>query len=331
MAPEATFDCVFKMPRNPKYKCPRDGEMYDSIHTTWYCKVHDPHRDNRCQVFCKFQGIQRTELASVTDSKTHMRYCETHSPLRLVNETFSESTETCGCCSNEDTQSDISSNSNKEASRSKTDVKRVDYEENVLPELVTSNEVETDKTTGEEECLNIELTEEVKLPKVIALLPGPTRVLSPVIQRTFSPPQVDPLDDLHPVEVVSTPLVRKESKRRAKRVTLPTEESPAKSSPLRSGRVLTSISIILKDRSQGGDRIAPMYFLCNICLENHSTSDMCSIDECGHLYSEHCVASTLRTSGQRRYNCTGCQNWLAQMYLKSCQKWLEEDLHGKMP
>jgi hypothetical protein len=216
--------------------------------------------------------------------------------------------------------------SNETGSYSETDINTDDVEQ-----LVESLSLEVEEVAQSEgaEQVDAEPIAVSKLPKMIAALPKPARVLSPVMQRTFSPPRADPLDDLHPVEVFSTPLVRKESKKRAKRA-LPRSEV-SQPSPLQSSEVISSISAVLNEPTQEGERIAAMYFLCNICLEKHNTSDMRSIEGCGHQYSEHCVAYALRTSGQRRYNCSSCQDWLAKMYLKSCQKWLEEDLQGTMP
>ncbi|KAF2113142.1 hypothetical protein BDV96DRAFT_601904 [Lophiotrema nucula] len=70
--------CVFKMPRNPKYKCPGEAEMFDPLHALWYCKRHDPQIDKRCQVLIEFRGHQCTEMATSWDEKVGKRLCDRH-------------------------------------------------------------------------------------------------------------------------------------------------------------------------------------------------------------------------------------------------------------
>ncbi|ORX97515.1 hypothetical protein BCR34DRAFT_577895 [Clohesyomyces aquaticus] len=59
------------------------------------------------------------------------------------------------------------------------------------------------------------------------------------------------------------------------------------------------------------DRIAAMYFACNICLGKHNATFLQKVDTCGHQYSTQCFQSALRSGTVRRYNCSSCREWMS--------------------
>ncbi|KAF2475047.1 uncharacterized protein BDR25DRAFT_113680 [Lindgomyces ingoldianus] len=96
----------------------------------------------------------------------------------------------------------------------------------------------------------------------------------------------------------------------------PETSSPSPRSPeWRLHRSRTSISSTLDSPidAEEKDRIAAMYFACNICLGKHNAVFMRKVDTCGHQYSERCLQTVLRSGIMRRYNCSSCREWLAGM------------------
>lgn len=267
--------CVFHMPRNPKYKCPRTREMFDPLNKVWYCKVHDPHRENRCQAFRDFQGVQCTELATFVDEKTKKRYCKEHTPrchvsivppapsIGEVKEKFEkdDGTEINETLENVDANAYAS---DELTDRYGTLVAQVHDQLSIAEQ-------------GSESEISLESQKNSNLAKSF-------------LDMSF---QGKPNLPVRPVETKTE---------KSQRPQLPTRQ-------ISLGSILSSID----DENNADGRIASMYFLCNICLEKHSTSLMREVEGCGHQYIELCLQKALRVGNKRRYNCSICQTWIADV------------------
>lgn len=56
MPPPAPRRCTFKQPNNDKYQCQKAGDKYQPEMNRWYCRFHDRHAKDRCQVLVEWAG-----------------------------------------------------------------------------------------------------------------------------------------------------------------------------------------------------------------------------------------------------------------------------------
>jgi hypothetical protein len=71
--------CAFKLPRNDKYQCQKAGDRYQLNIELWYCRFHDRHAQNRCEVLVEWagKGAQCDQLGHL-DKDSGKKLCEWH-------------------------------------------------------------------------------------------------------------------------------------------------------------------------------------------------------------------------------------------------------------
>lgn len=71
--------CAFKLPKNDKYQCQKAGDKYQLRLGLWYCRLHDRHAQDRCQVLVEWagKGAQCEKLGQLI-GETGQRLCDLH-------------------------------------------------------------------------------------------------------------------------------------------------------------------------------------------------------------------------------------------------------------
>lgn len=71
--------CGFKLPTNDKYQCQKAGDKFQPMVKLWYCRFHDHHAQDRCQVLVEWAGkdAQCEQLGSF-DESNGKKLCEWH-------------------------------------------------------------------------------------------------------------------------------------------------------------------------------------------------------------------------------------------------------------
>ena len=71
--------CAFKLLKNNKYQCQKPGDNYQLALRLWYCRHHDRHAQDRCQVLVEWagKGVQCEKLGHL-DGNAGKRLCELH-------------------------------------------------------------------------------------------------------------------------------------------------------------------------------------------------------------------------------------------------------------
>jgi hypothetical protein len=71
--------CGFELPKNDRYQCQRAGDKFQPILNLWYCRNHDRHAQDRCQVLVEWAGKgAQCEQLGVLDENSRKKLCEWH-------------------------------------------------------------------------------------------------------------------------------------------------------------------------------------------------------------------------------------------------------------
>lgn len=71
--------CGFKLPKNDKYQCQKAGDNFQLIVNLWYCRQHDRHAQDRCQVWVQWAGKgAQCEQLGVLDKRSGKKLWEWH-------------------------------------------------------------------------------------------------------------------------------------------------------------------------------------------------------------------------------------------------------------
>lgn len=268
--------CSFKMPQNPRYKCPRAGNMDQMSGDVYCCAHHDKYAKDRCQAFSDFQdsSMQCPEMHTMIDQDTGKKYCDKHEPSSEVPEVVDWNVRMTEWLTSVASAEPLREDAN---GFSKDAVNEVSL---VVPEPELESELERQSDTAIEPELQTEpLTEPQTEPehKTQDTETSPSKHEIPSIELGTEQGQ----DQVLAIKVEPKPE--------------PTQEQTPEQ----------NIGPVVEH-----EHIAALYMQCNICLESHNATDMSKIESCGHQYKESCLQEFLRRKGVRKYNCTACQAWL---------------------
>lgn len=71
--------CGFKLPNNDKYQCQKAGDKFQPVVDLWYCRLHDRHTQDRCQVLVRWAGKgAQCEQLGVLDKTSGRKLCDWH-------------------------------------------------------------------------------------------------------------------------------------------------------------------------------------------------------------------------------------------------------------
>ncbi|KAF2645741.1 hypothetical protein P280DRAFT_532083 [Massarina eburnea CBS 473.64] len=303
MAPTAFERCAFKMRKNPKYECAREGKMYQSHFGFWYCAFHDEQAKDRCQAFLRYQGsgMQCSMVGSHLDEAKGLKYCARHLPSRVVSK--SGTLKNWGAPDNS-TMDEGKSPPSENITLNQKD--RIDH-----PTL-EGGKKEPSLDESVKDCVKMfsgvvisrsrnEKSEEAKEDeeKRQRMQEGKNS-----IHRRERRPRISLTEGiLHRLISLETGIQSEK----------PNSNSPPNTSPRPGSSLSRMESFKAMKPEQERPHIATMYVQCNICLEKHASTAMSKIDPCGHLFREACLQQVLRRGNGRRYNCSSCRDWMVHM------------------
>ena len=334
--------CAFKLPKNNKYQCQKPGDNYQPVLSLWYCRRHDRHAQDRCQVLVEWagKGVQCEKLGYL-DGVTGKRLCDLHNTKEEEDGGNHVQHHSPGerekCARDNDAQVTIQH-------------KRVKIEDDLDCDAMASTSPQSiplDRATPPSAPTANAL--EKKSPTNMACTPpAQQRKQTPPSSRAPSTPPSPchpPLDPERPVptprnhasyiphppkQTVVIPLQR--IPQAAPSPTTPTSRTtitspenrshPARpprkradslipSSPTPAHPLLTLHAALHSPSSPSSPhRITALYAQCCVCLERHGEVGMRVVAGCGHRYREVCLKKAVKGgAGLRRFLCGGCRVW----------------------
>ncbi|KZM21605.1 hypothetical protein ST47_g7232 [Ascochyta rabiei] len=318
--------CAFKAPQNDKYQCQKAGDKYQLHVDRWYCKFHDRHVQDRCQVLIEWAGKgAQCEQLGVWNEEQGKKLCDWHgaqSRKVLMEE--------------------------EEVGTMKEHVEVIDTDtedclgqaESVLLSLSPPTLVQSGcEPHVEDAFMSLELGEQPSAPTVakenlVDTDPDPTALESKGSQITTNKddrnPPTEPSSnndntvDTHHTSTPTPPLHRPNL--------APTSATPTPTHNPNTPPYAAYIHVIhslttttpprrLHTRTDSLDplqslepatptRAPALYVQCCVCLEKHSEEVMRRVAACQHQYRELCLRKVRSGAGGRRYNCRGCGEWM---------------------
>ena len=278
--------CAFKVPKNPKFQCPREAKYYDAVFRVWHCKHHDTLTKKRCQEFSAVYNMQCPELGTIVDPKSSKKYCTSHSAdiAAKALEIEPESIE------------DEISMSDEDAIAPKDTPPSPDGGPNAIPvaEYAIVAKLEETMPFPKDENNAIPMVKpDAQAEKAEKAKPSELPTVEPYAQAAQG--EKVKLSELPKPHVISLSksLIGKED------ITLrPVQINPRSATP---------------EAIQLPKRVAASYVQCNICLEKHDASEMRGISGCQHQFRESCLRAILGSKNMRRYFCSNCAAWIAEL------------------
>ncbi|KAF1929747.1 uncharacterized protein M421DRAFT_128763 [Didymella exigua CBS 183.55] len=330
--------CGFKLP-NDKYQCQMAGGKFQPVVELWYCRLHDCHAQDRCQVLVHWAGMgAQCEHFGALNESTGKKLCERHAMQNRSdarphngqrNESTEESTNHEGekqgvAISNDPSSSQSTVSSTEDAMTDAPHFAQTTTESSpLLPSTEGSTDSKSSKLVPSEgkhfsdarEDLNLKIPDQSEL-KAASVSP-------PDVLRDSKKASHTRIDSLAPFfdsslrtegGKCSTPTTPTYDGRRGLQSTLgnlvaaygATSYSPA---------VHAHINFLNAMRDGGPselNRIAAVYAQCCVCLEPHGEYNMRQIEPCKHQYRELCLRKAISIDGVRKFNCSSCTGWMQE-------------------
>lgn len=290
--------CTFKLPRNDKYQCQRAANNHQIHIGLWYCRFHDGHAKDRCQVLIEWAGKgAQCEHLGVLDGSGR-RLCELHATKAEEDERSCVQNELAAEEGGE--EEDLCCTVEAEA------VEKQDFSRIEAPKMAPG-EAATGKTQPpkhqDTHLSGISLTG----PTPTAF-PDPTTTPRPTLHDHKTSPTTPPNETPNNPTTIRTPHKRTDS-----------------FDPLTTKPPSSKLPFLPAQAPLQANRTAALYKQCCICLEPHSAEHMQVVGACGHVYRALCVVR-MKKVGEgggiggmgRRYNCGVCRGWVEGLRESMC-------------
>lgn len=328
--------CAFKLPKNNKYQCQKPGDNYQLRLSLWYCRRHDRHAQDRCQVLVEWagKGVQCEKLGHL-DGVTGKRLCDLHKTKEEGDERLQVQRHLPGkpeeSAKDDDvqvtvqhkrirTEDRLDCDNMASTSPPSTPIDRITplstpmanaLEENSPTDMAcTPPAQQRDKTPPSSKAPSTPPSP--CHPPLNPALPVPTPLNHasnsphPPKQTVAIPSQPVPQAAPSPTTITS-PETRSHSTRPPRK----RADSLIPSSPTPAHPLLTLHAALHSPSSPSSPhRITALYAQCCVCLERHGEHGMRVVAGCGHRYREVCLKKAGKGGGGlRRFLCGGCRVW----------------------
>jgi hypothetical protein len=330
--------CAFKLPKNNKYQCQKPGDKHQPRLSLWYCRRHDRHAQDRCQVLVEWAGkdVQCEKLGHL-DGDTGKRLCDLHKTKEEKDERLRVQRHLPGEPEESAKDDDVQVTIQRKRVKTK-DGSNCDGMANTSP---TSTPLHLVIPTS---APPVNALERMSPTNMACTLPAQQREHTPPSSRAPSTPPSPCRPPLNPKLPLPTPLhhtndsphhptqtvvivpLQRSLTTPTSRTTITSPENrshptrpPRKradslipSSPTPAHPLLTIHAALHSPSShdRDRDRTTALYAQCCVCLERHGEHGMRVVAGCGHRYREVCLKKAIKGGGGlRRFLCGGCRVW----------------------